>query len=143
MAMFFDDGGGNPSIQDEAPGQPGCCPDGQRCVVRGWPRHHDHGVRYDLRCREARRGRSVHAAHGSVHAGIGGDWLAGVSRPPTHLADGHHEISNMGSCGIPLVQVVLGEEYVFYVSACIAAQIPITFTYGIWLISAGQRRGVT
>lgn len=44
-------------------------------------------------------------------------------------------ISNMGFMGIPLVQVVLGEEYVFYVSACIAAQIPITFTYGIWLIS--------
>ena len=44
-------------------------------------------------------------------------------------------ISNMGFMGIPLVQAVLGEEYVFYVSACIAAQIPITFTYGIWLIS--------
>lgn len=44
-------------------------------------------------------------------------------------------ISNMGFMGIPLVQAVLGEEYVFYVSACISAQIPITFTYGIWLIS--------
>lgn len=44
-------------------------------------------------------------------------------------------VSNMGFMGIPLVQAVLGEEYVFYVSACIAAQIPITFTYGIWLIS--------
>lgn len=44
-------------------------------------------------------------------------------------------ISNMGFMGIPLVQAVLGEEYVFYVSACIAAQIPITFTYGTWLIS--------
>ena len=44
-------------------------------------------------------------------------------------------ISNIGFMGIPLVQAVLCEEYVFYVSACIAAQIPITFTYGIWLIS--------
>lgn len=44
-------------------------------------------------------------------------------------------ISNMGFMGIPLVQAVLGDEYVFYISACIAAQIPITFTYGIWLAS--------
>lgn len=44
-------------------------------------------------------------------------------------------ISNMGFVGIPLVQAVLGEEYVFYVTACIAAQVPITFSYGIWLIS--------
>lgn len=44
-------------------------------------------------------------------------------------------ISNMGFIGIPLVQSVLGEEYVFYVSAAIAAQVPISWTYGIWLVS--------
>ncbi len=44
-------------------------------------------------------------------------------------------ISNMGFIGIPLVQSVLGEEYVFYVSAAIAAQVPIAWTYGIWLVS--------
>ena len=44
-------------------------------------------------------------------------------------------ISNMGFIGIPLVQSVLGEEYVFYVSMCIAAQVPITWTYAVWLAS--------
>lgn len=44
-------------------------------------------------------------------------------------------ISNMGFIGIPLVQSVLGEEFVFYVSAAIAAQVPISWTYGIWLVS--------
>lgn len=44
-------------------------------------------------------------------------------------------ISNMGFIGIPLVQSVLGGEYAFYVSAAIAAQVPITWTYGIWLVS--------
>lgn len=44
-------------------------------------------------------------------------------------------ISNMGFVGIPLVQSVLGEEYVFYISMCIAAQVPITWTYGVWLAS--------
>lgn len=42
-------------------------------------------------------------------------------------------ISNMGFMGIPLVQNVLGEEYVFYISSCIAAQVPLMWTYGVWL----------
>lgn len=44
-------------------------------------------------------------------------------------------ISNMGFIGIPLVQSVLGEEYVFFISIGIAAQVPITWTYGVWLAS--------
>ena len=44
-------------------------------------------------------------------------------------------ISNMGFIGIPLVQNVLGDTYVFYVSACIAAQVPIIWTYAVWLAS--------
>ena len=44
-------------------------------------------------------------------------------------------ISNMGFMGIPLVQNVLGEQYVFYISACIAAQVPLMWTYGVWLVS--------
>lgn len=44
-------------------------------------------------------------------------------------------ISNMGFMGIPIVQSVLGEEYVFYISACMAGQVPIIWSYGVWLIS--------
>lgn len=44
-------------------------------------------------------------------------------------------LTNMGFMGIPLVQAVLGEQYVFYITACLAAQLLITFSYGIWLIS--------
>lgn len=49
-------------------------------------------------------------------------------------------ISNMGFMGIPLVQSVLGDEYVFYISACIAAQIPFMWTYGVWLASSGTAK---
>ena len=44
-------------------------------------------------------------------------------------------ISNMGFIGIPLVQFVVGEEYVFYVSACMASQIFITWSYAVYLIA--------
>lgn len=44
-------------------------------------------------------------------------------------------VSNMGFLGVPLVESVVGEEYVFYVSACIAAQIPFIWSYGLWLIT--------
>lgn len=44
-------------------------------------------------------------------------------------------ISNMGFVGIPLVQTVIGEEYVFYISVCIAAQVPLTWSYGLWLVT--------
>ncbi len=44
-------------------------------------------------------------------------------------------VSNMGFIGIPLVQTVIGEEYVFYISAAIAAQIFMTWTYGVYLVT--------
>ena len=44
-------------------------------------------------------------------------------------------ISNMGFMGIPLVQSVLGDQYVFYISACMAGQVPLIWSYGVWLIS--------
>lgn len=44
-------------------------------------------------------------------------------------------ISNMGFIGIPMVENVMGEQYVFYISVCIATQIPLTWTYGVWLIA--------
>lgn len=44
-------------------------------------------------------------------------------------------ISNMGFMGIPIVQSVLGEECVFYISACMAGQVPLIWSYGVWLIS--------
>lgn len=51
-------------------------------------------------------------------------------------------ISNMGFMGIPLVQNVLGDAYVFYISACIAAQVPLMWTYGVWLAS-GDRASIS
>lgn len=44
-------------------------------------------------------------------------------------------ISNMGFIGIPLVESVMGPEYVFYISVCIATQITLTWTYGVWLVA--------
>lgn len=44
-------------------------------------------------------------------------------------------INNMGFVGIPLVKNVLGDEYVFYVSVCIAAQVFLTWSYGVYLIT--------
>lgn len=44
-------------------------------------------------------------------------------------------ISNMGFIGIPMVENVMGEQCVFYISVCIATQIPLTWTYGVWLIA--------
>lgn len=45
-------------------------------------------------------------------------------------------VSNMGFMGIPLVQSVLGADSVFYISACIAAQVPLMWTYGVRLVSS-------
>lgn len=45
-------------------------------------------------------------------------------------------VSNMGFMGIPLVQSVLGTDSVFYISACIAAQVPLMWTYGVRLVSS-------
>lgn len=44
-------------------------------------------------------------------------------------------ISNIGFMGIPIVQSVLGEECVFYISACMAGQVPLIWSYGVWLIA--------
>lgn len=44
-------------------------------------------------------------------------------------------VSNMGFVGIPLVEHVAGPDYVIYISAVIAAQIPFVWTYCVWLIS--------
>ena len=41
----------------------------------------------------------------------------------------------MGFVGIPLVEHVVGPDYVIYISAVIAAQIPFVWTYCVWLIS--------
>lgn len=43
--------------------------------------------------------------------------------------------SNTGFVGIPLVQSVLGEEYVFYVTVCIATTTFFVWTYGVHLIT--------
>ena len=42
--------------------------------------------------------------------------------------------SNTGFVGIPLVQHILGEEYVFYVTVCIAALTFLIWTYGVYLV---------
>lgn len=48
-------------------------------------------------------------------------------------------VSNMGFVGIPLVQNVLGEEYVIYMSAAMAVQIVAIWTYGVYRISHDAR----
>ncbi len=58
-----------------------------------------------------------------------------VYRDSNHIAQLGIMVSNMGFIGIPLVQTVIGEEYVFYISACIAAQIFMTWTYGVYLVT--------
>lgn len=44
-------------------------------------------------------------------------------------------ISNVGFMGIPLVEHVVGEEYVIYVSTLIAAQTVIVWTYCVWFFT--------
>ncbi len=44
-------------------------------------------------------------------------------------------VSNMGFIAIPLVRAAVGEEYVFYASMCIAAQVLLIWTYGVWLVT--------
>lgn len=58
-----------------------------------------------------------------------------IYRDRQHISQLGITLTNMGFMGIPLVQAVLGEQYVFYITASLAAQLLITFTYGIWLIS--------
>ena len=60
-------------------------------------------------------------------------WL--VYRDRRRIAQLGIMVSNMGFIGIPLVENVLGEQYVFYISVCIAAQIVLTWTYGVWLVA--------
>ena len=47
--------------------------------------------------------------------------------------------TNSGFIGIPIVQSVLGVEYVFYVSMCIACVTFFVWTYGAWLVSQDKR----
>lgn len=44
-------------------------------------------------------------------------------------------VSNMGFVGIPLVETVIGSEYVIYISATIAAQVVFIWTYCVWIVS--------
>ena len=44
-------------------------------------------------------------------------------------------VSNVGFLGIPLVQMVLGQQAVFYMTMIVAVQTIATFTYGVYLIS--------
>ena len=43
--------------------------------------------------------------------------------------------SNTGFVGIPLVQSILGQEYVLYVTVCIAVSIFFVWTYGVYLVT--------
>lgn len=47
--------------------------------------------------------------------------------------------SNTGFVGIPLVQHILGEEYVFYVTVCIAALTFLIWTYGVYLVTGNTK----
>ena len=58
-----------------------------------------------------------------------------VYKDQNHIAQLGIMVSNMGFIGIPLVQTVIGEEYVFYISAAIASQVFMTWTYGVYLIT--------
>lgn len=58
-----------------------------------------------------------------------------IYKDQNHIAQLGIMVSNMGFIGIPLVQTVIGEEYVFYISASIAAQVFMTWTYGVYLIT--------
>lgn len=51
------------------------------------------------------------------------------------LAQSSIIFTNCGFIGIPLVQNVLGEEYVFYVSVSMAVTTFFAWTYGVWLIT--------
>lgn len=48
-------------------------------------------------------------------------------------------VSNMGFVGIPLVDHVVGPDYVIYISAVIAAQVLFIWTYCVWLISGDAK----
>lgn len=47
--------------------------------------------------------------------------------------------SNVGFLGIPLVQMVLGQQAVFYMAMIVAMMTLATFTYGMFLISGDKR----
>ena len=46
---------------------------------------------------------------------------------------------NVGFMGIPLVQMVLGQEAVFYMAMVVAMMTFVTFTYGMFLISGDRK----
>lgn len=47
--------------------------------------------------------------------------------------------SNTGFVGIPLVQQVLGQSYVFYVTVCIAVLTFLIWTYGVYLVTGNTK----
>lgn len=47
--------------------------------------------------------------------------------------------SNTGFVGIPLVQHVLGQSYVFYVTVCIAVLTFLIWTYGVYLVTGNTK----
>ncbi len=44
--------------------------------------------------------------------------------------------TNVGFIGIPIVQSVLGQDYVFFISVAIAVNVFAIWTYGVWLVSS-------
>lgn len=48
-------------------------------------------------------------------------------------------VSNMGFVAIPLVEHVIGPDYVIYISAVIAVQVLFIWTYCVWLISGDAK----
>lgn len=50
--------------------------------------------------------------------------------------------SNCGFIGIPLVRGILGQEFVFYLSACNACLVAFMWTYGVLLVS-GDRHNIS
>lgn len=86
----------------------------------------------------------------SVEKLVGAAWCAALSALITLVAIGlTHAVygsvrpisqmsvifTNSGFIGIPLVQNVLGTEYVFYASICVAVVTVFLWTYGVFLVS--------
>ena len=59
----------------------------------------------------------------------------GVWRDRRRIAQFGVIFSNCGFLGIPLVQGMIGDEYVFYLSCCNACLVAFMWTYGIWLVT--------
>lgn len=62
--------------------------------------------------------------------------IYGADRPLSQMSI---IFTNSGFIGLPLVQNVIGPEYAFYVSMCMAAVTFFLWTYGIYLVSQDSR----